>query len=158
MIIQLCGRKQNRTLKMHFASWNIRTLQDNPNSLERRTAVIARELKWYNDIALVALSETRLLGTTELIERGAGFTFFCSGLPENEPRQAGVGYGPVIFLPCAPLLLVCKNSQMFAAVTQNDGALNLALRKQSVCILVTTAWKRSLRVSLMGSKLKMWMS
>lgn len=60
-------------------------------NLERRTAVIANELKRYS-IAIAALSETRLPGTTELTERSAGYTFYCSGRPENEPRQAGVGF------------------------------------------------------------------
>jgi hypothetical protein len=69
----------------------VRTLQDNANSLERRTAVIAKELSRYN-IAIAALSETRFPDYTELSETGAGYTFYCSGRPENEPRQAGVGF------------------------------------------------------------------
>ena len=42
---------------------------------ERRTALIARELKRYN-IPIVALSETRFADEGDLTEREAGYTFF----------------------------------------------------------------------------------
>ena len=70
-------------------SWNIRTLQDNNNNLERRTAIISKVLKKYN-LDIVALSETRLPGTGQLKEKD--YTFFWSGLPEEEHRHAGVGF------------------------------------------------------------------
>lgn len=41
---------------------------------------------------MAALSETRLSGDSEFIEIGAGYTFFCHGYPEGQPRQAGVGF------------------------------------------------------------------
>ncbi|KAI0220563.1 Craniofacial development protein 2, partial [Lamellibrachia satsuma] len=66
-------------------------LQDNGNQLERRTAIIGRELARY-DITIAALSETRLPGESQLIEKGAGYTFFWIGKPDNESRQAGVGF------------------------------------------------------------------
>ena len=48
------------------------------NRPERMTAIVAHELSRYNtDIA--ALSETRLAGTGDLAEVGAGYTFFWSG-------------------------------------------------------------------------------
>lgn len=53
--------------------------------------MIARELKRY-DIAIAALSETRIADVTETTERGSGYTFFCIGRQEEQPRQAGVGF------------------------------------------------------------------
>ena len=70
---------------------NARTLQDNPNNLERRTAVIAKELSRYN-IDIAALSETRLPDNSQLEEHGSGYWFFWSGRPAHEPRQSGVGF------------------------------------------------------------------
>ena len=69
----------------------MRTLQDNDNQLERRTAVIGRELAQYN-ITIAALSETRLPDESQLEETGAGYTFFWIGKPANDHRQAGVGF------------------------------------------------------------------
>lgn len=57
---------------------------------ERRTALIGHELQRYN-IDIAALSETRLAGTGEITEVGAGYTFFWSGKAPDEPREAGVG-------------------------------------------------------------------
>ena len=53
--------KKNERLKLTIATWNVRTLRDNKNNvnLERRSAVIARELKQCN-IDIAALSETHL--------------------------------------------------------------------------------------------------
>ena len=92
----LCGRKQanknkSKDFNLTLAAWNVRTLQDNTNSAERRTAIIARELKRCN-IDIAALSETRLHGETQITEVGAGYTFFCKGLPEDQPAQQGVGF------------------------------------------------------------------
>ena len=74
---------------MYIGSWNVRTLQDNSNNLERRTAVISKILKQYN-IDIVALSETRFPGNGQLQEDD--YTFFWSGRPEDEYRTAGVGF------------------------------------------------------------------
>ena len=67
------------------------TLLDAPGRHERRTAIIGRELGRYN-IDIAALSETRISGESEFVEVGAGYTFFCIGKPEGQPRQAGVGF------------------------------------------------------------------
>ena len=91
LVIQHCGRKHKKLYKMNICTWNVRTLQDNGNQLERRTAIIGRELARY-DTTIAALCETRLLGESQLIEKGAGYTFFGIGKPDNEPRQAGVGF------------------------------------------------------------------
>ena len=66
---------------------------DNPsaNRPERRTALVAKELKRYG-IQIAALSETRLADEGELRELGAGYTFFWSGRATEERREAGVGF------------------------------------------------------------------
>ena len=64
---------------------------DSETQAERRTAIIARELK-RNSIDIAALSETRFSDNTTLVEEGAGYTFFCIGHPAGTARQAGVGF------------------------------------------------------------------
>ena len=58
---------------------------------QRQTAQIGRELARYN-IDIAALSETRLAREAELCEKGAGYTFFCSGRGNEEWHEAGVGF------------------------------------------------------------------
>ena len=74
-------------------AWNVRTLLDRKKAKrpERRTALIARELKRYN-IPIVALSETRFADEGDLTEREAGYTFFWSGRKAEEKRESGVGF------------------------------------------------------------------
>ena len=86
--------------KINIAAWNVRTLRDTANSLQRRTTIVAQELQRYN-IAIAALSETRLPDQTQFAEPGSGYTFFCSGRPENEPRQAARGLCSQDLLPQA---------------------------------------------------------
>ena len=71
----------------------MRTLLDRKKAKrpERRTALIARELKRYN-IPIVALSETRFADEGDLTEREAGYTFFWSGRKAEEKRESGVGF------------------------------------------------------------------
>ena len=57
------------------------------NRPEPVTAIVAHELSRYN-IDIAALSETRLAGTGDLAEVGAGYTFFWSGKAADEPRDA----------------------------------------------------------------------
>lgn len=66
---------------------------DNPRAKrpERRTAIIAHELKKFN-IHIAALSETRRPGDGQLNERGGGYTFFWKGKSIKEPRIHGVGF------------------------------------------------------------------
>ena len=78
--------------EIHVAAWNVRTLLNDACVHYRRTAVIGRELARCN-IDIAALSETRISGVDqELVERGAGYTFFTIGKPESEPRYHGVGF------------------------------------------------------------------
>nr|VZI27122.1 unnamed protein product [Spirometra erinaceieuropaei] len=81
--------------------------QDNPrsNRPERRTALVARELARYK-VDIAALSETRFSEQGQLEEVGAGYTFFWSGRPRAERRNAGVAFAIrtdiVGRLPCLP--------------------------------------------------------
>nr|VZI01229.1 unnamed protein product [Spirometra erinaceieuropaei] len=81
--------------------------QDNPrsNRPERRTALVARELARYK-VDIAALSETRFSEQGQLEEVGAGYTFFWSGRPRAERRDAGVAFAIrtdiVGRLPCLP--------------------------------------------------------
>nr|VZI30877.1 unnamed protein product [Spirometra erinaceieuropaei] len=65
----------------------------NPRSSrpERRTALVARELARYK-VDIAALSETRFSEQGQLEEVGAGYTFFWSGRPRAERRDAGVAF------------------------------------------------------------------
>ncbi|BHF85197.1 hypothetical protein SprV_1002836000 [Sparganum proliferum] len=80
---------------------------DNPrsNRPERRTALVARELARYK-VDIAALSETRFSEQGQLEEVGAGYTFFWSGRPRTERRDAGVAFAIrndiVERLPCMP--------------------------------------------------------
>ncbi|BHF68405.1 hypothetical protein SprV_0301143900 [Sparganum proliferum] len=67
--------------------------QDNPrsNRLERRTALVARELARYK-VDIATLSDTRFSDQGQLEEVGAGQTFLWSGRPIPERRDAGVAF------------------------------------------------------------------
>ncbi|VDL90698.1 unnamed protein product [Schistocephalus solidus] len=75
------------------------------NRPERKTALVARELACYK-VDSAALSETRFSEQGQLEEAGAGFTFFWSGRPKAERRDAGVAFATrndiVGRLPCLP--------------------------------------------------------
>nr|VZI35762.1 unnamed protein product [Spirometra erinaceieuropaei] len=75
------------------------------NRPERRTALVARELARYK-VDIAALSETRFSDQGQLEELGAGYTFFWSGRPRAERRDAGVAFAIrtdiVGRLPCLP--------------------------------------------------------
>ncbi|VDM00007.1 unnamed protein product [Schistocephalus solidus] len=66
---------------------------DNPrsNRLERRMVLVAREMVRYK-VEIAALSETRFSEQGQLEEVGAGYTFFWSGRPKAERRDAGVPF------------------------------------------------------------------
>ena len=78
-------------MNLQLAAWNVRTLLDSPDRHERRSAIVARELARYS-VDIAALSETRISGTNEFVEHGAGYTFYTCGFPDGQPRQQGVGF------------------------------------------------------------------
>ncbi|VDL92909.1 unnamed protein product [Schistocephalus solidus] len=96
-----------RVSSLTLAAWNVRSLLDYPrsNRPERRTALVARELARYK-VHIAALSETRLSEHGQLEEVNVGYTFFWSGRPKAERRDAGVAFAIrndiVGRLPCLP--------------------------------------------------------
>ncbi|VDM03276.1 unnamed protein product [Schistocephalus solidus] len=90
-----------------LATWNVRSLLDNPRSTqtERRTALFTWELTRYK-VGIAALSDTRFSEQSQMEEVGAGYTFFWSGWPKAERRDAGVTFAIrndiVGRLPCLP--------------------------------------------------------
>ncbi|BHF67956.1 hypothetical protein SprV_0301098500 [Sparganum proliferum] len=96
-----------RVSSLTLAAWNVRSLLDNrrSNRPERRTALVARELARYK-VDIAALSETRFSEQGQMEEVGAGYTFFWSGRPRTERRDAGVAFAIrndiVGRLPCLP--------------------------------------------------------
>ncbi|VDM00679.1 unnamed protein product [Schistocephalus solidus] len=74
----------------HMLINNVRALLDNTrsNRPERRMALVAWELAQYT-VDIAALSETQY---SELEEVGIGYTFFWSGGPNAERRDAGVSF------------------------------------------------------------------
>nr|VZH96317.1 unnamed protein product [Spirometra erinaceieuropaei] len=100
-------RQTGRVSPLTLAAGNVRSLLDNPrsNRPERRTALVARELARYK-VDIAALSETRFSEQGPLEEAGAGYTFFWSGRPRAERRDAGVAFAIrndiMGRLPCLP--------------------------------------------------------
>ncbi|VDL90746.1 unnamed protein product [Schistocephalus solidus] len=96
-----------RVSLLTLAAWNFRSLLDNPrsNQPERRAVLVTLELAHYK-VEIAALSETRLSEHGQLEEVGAGYTFFRSGRPKAERRDAGVAFAIRIDivgrLPCLP--------------------------------------------------------
>jgi len=88
--VPICGRHKSKKLKLNVAAWNVRTLRDNNNCLERRTAQISLELERCN-VDIAALSETRLAEEGSLVEQSGGYTFFWKGYPPDHPAVHGVG-------------------------------------------------------------------
>ncbi|VDM06256.1 unnamed protein product [Schistocephalus solidus] len=78
------------------------------NRPERRTVLVARELARYK-VEIAALSETRFSEQGQMDEVGAGYTFFWSGRPKGERRDAGVVFAIqndiVGRLPCLPQII-----------------------------------------------------
>ena len=76
---------------MSVATWNVRTLldRDESSNAERRIAIVARDLAWYN-VDIAALSETRLSEENQLSEKGGGYIFFWKSKAEGKKRERGV--------------------------------------------------------------------
>ena len=60
---------------------------------ERKTAIVARELKrYYIDIAALSKTRRARAGEGQLTEHGGGYTFFWKGKDEDQSRIHGVGF------------------------------------------------------------------
>nr|VZH98628.1 unnamed protein product [Spirometra erinaceieuropaei] len=101
--------KQETTISSPFCSlpprspdWYDNTGSNRP---ERSTTLLARKLAHY-EVDIAALSETRFSEQGQLEEVGDGYTFFWSGRPRPERRDADVAfatpYDIVGRLPCLP--------------------------------------------------------
>ncbi|VDM04882.1 unnamed protein product [Schistocephalus solidus] len=96
-----------RVSPLTLAAWNVLSFLENPrsNRPELRTALDTREFARYN-VGMAALSETQFSEQGQLEEVGAGYTFFWSGRPKAERRDAGVAFDIrndiVGCLPCLP--------------------------------------------------------
>nr|VZI24388.1 unnamed protein product [Spirometra erinaceieuropaei] len=86
-------RQTGRVSLLTLAAWNVRSLLDNPrsNRQDQRTALVVRELARYK-VDIATLSETRFCEQGQLDYFGAGYTFFWSGRPRTERRDAGVAF------------------------------------------------------------------
>ena len=131
----LCGQK-NKTNRVKVATvtvgaWNVRTLLDRKKAKrpERRTALIARELKRY-DLPIVALSETRFADEGDLTEREAGYTFFWSGKKAEEKRESGVGFAIMS-------TLVNKLDQPPQGISDRLMTLRLSLKGKKFATLIS---------------------
>ena len=71
-----------------YAPFRIVITFDNP---ERKTAIVSSFFRDHN-LDIVALSETRFPGESQLVEVGGGYTFYWRGRSEDEVRQSGVGF------------------------------------------------------------------
>ena len=80
------GRRSQRRQLLTIGEWNVRTLLNREHRPERCMALVAMELAKYN-IDIVALCKTRFSESGSLKD-----SFFWSGKPEGERREAGVGF------------------------------------------------------------------
>ncbi|VDL93575.1 unnamed protein product [Schistocephalus solidus] len=105
---------------------------DNPrsNRPEWRTALVARKLARYK-VDIAALSETRFSEQGRLEEVGDGYTFFWSGRPKAERRDAGVAFAMqkdiVGHLPCLP-----------QGINDRLMGLRLPLREDNLATIIST--------------------
>ena len=85
------GRRIRRRQLLTIGQWNVMTLfvREGANRQERRKALVAMELAKYN-IDIAALCETKFSESGNLND--LEFSFFWSGKPEGERREAGVGF------------------------------------------------------------------
>jgi hypothetical protein len=85
------NQQGRRTQILTTAHWNVRTLLDRgaANRPERHTELVAMELAKYN-IDIAVLCKTRFSVSDSLND--LDYSFFWSGKPEGERREAGVGF------------------------------------------------------------------
>ena len=121
------GRRRRQLLTI--AQWNVRTLLDREaaDRPERRTALVPMELAKYN-IDIAALCETRLSesGSPNELE----YSFFWSGKPEGERREAGVGFA-------IKKDIVTKLTEMARPVNDRIMSMRLPLSKDNFAIIIS---------------------
>jgi hypothetical protein len=128
----MLGRQQKDTNKistMIFGQWNVRTLldRDGTGRPERRTALVAMELERYR-IDIAALSETRFSESGSLYEQN--YSFFWSGKPDGERREAGVGFA-------IRREIVAKLTEMPKPVTDRIMTMRIPLAKDGNATIIS---------------------
>ena len=125
---QLRRRRQRRQL-LTIEQWNIRTLLDREgaNRPERHTALVAMELAKYN-IDIAALCDTRFSESGSLDD--LAYSFFWSGKPEGERREAGVGFA-------IKKDIVTKLTEMPRPVSDRVMTMRLPLSKDNFATIIS---------------------
>ncbi|VDL92978.1 unnamed protein product [Schistocephalus solidus] len=135
-----------RMSSLTLAAWNVRSLLDNPRSTrpERRTALVVRELERYK-VYIAGLSETRFSEQGQLEEVGAGYTFFWSGRPKAEQRDAGRTLSRNTKMYGEVSQRISKASQAFGrlkASVWNRHGIHLNTKLKMYKAIVLTVWNR----------------
>ena len=122
------GRRRQRRQLLTIGQWNVRTLLDREgaNRPERRTALVAMELAKYN-IDIAALCETRFSESGSLND--LEYSFFWSGKPEEERREAGVGFA-------IKKDIVTKLTEMPRLVSDRIMTMSLPLSKDNFTTII----------------------
>ena len=121
------GRRRRQLLTI--AQWNVETLLDREaaDRPERRTVLVAMELAKYN-IDIAALCEIKFSESGSLND--LEYSFFWSGKPEGERREAGVGF--VIKKD-----IVTKLTEMARPVRDRIKTMTLPLNKDNFAIFIS---------------------
>ena len=122
------GRRRQRRQLVTIGQWNVRTRLDREGAdrPEIRTALVAMELAKYNtDIA--ALCETRFSESGSLND--LEYSFFWSGKPEEETREARVGFA-------IKKDIVTKLAEMPRPVSDRIMTMRLNLSKDNLATLI----------------------
>ena len=123
------GRRRQRRQLLTIGQWNVRTLLDREgaNRPERRTALVAMELAKYN-IDIAALCEIRFSESGSLND--LEYSFFCSGKPEGERREAGVGFA-------IKKGIITKLTEMPRPVSDRIVTMRLPLSKDNFATIIS---------------------
>ena len=122
-------RQRQRRQLLTIGQWNVRTLHDREgaNRPEGRTALIAMEIAKYN-IDFAALCETRFSESGSLDD--LEYSFFWSGKPEGERREAGVGLA-------IKKDIVTKLTEMPRPVSDRIMTMRLPLSKDNFATIIS---------------------
>ena len=114
---------------MTIGQWKVRTLLDREgaNQPERRTALVAMELAKYN-IDIAALCETRFSESGSLND--FEYSFFWSGKPEGERREAVVGFA-------IKKDIITKLTEMSRPVSDRIMTMRLHLSKDNFATIIS---------------------
>ena len=123
------GKRRRRRHLLTIAQWNVRTLlgQEGTDRPERHPALVATELAKYN-INIAALCETRFSESGSLND--LEYSFFWSGKPEGERREAGVGFA-------IKKDIITKLTEMPRPVSDRIMTMRLPLSKNNFATIIS---------------------